>query len=151
MNTTENNKLIAEFMGWTEDFDLITHTSDKWWSDPKTHKYHLCWKWIMPVVQTIKDTPTRVSLDGIDFVLTCDLTRKNLHEEVVEFIKKYNEEKQNDMKTREYLIEFIVEYSADEIKTKHDALKLAKMSIEELIANVQSIKNYYLENFNKVI
>lgn len=55
------------------------------------------------------------------------------------------------MKTREYLIEFIVEYSSDEIKTKHDALKLAKMSLQELITNVQSIKDYYLENFNKVI
>ena len=39
MSTTENNKLIAEFMGWTEDFDLITHTNDKWWSEPNTHKY----------------------------------------------------------------------------------------------------------------
>lgn len=55
------------------------------------------------------------------------------------------------MNTREYLIEFIVEYAGDEIETKHDALKLAKMSIKELIANVQSIKDYYLENFNKTI
>ena len=93
MNTTENNKLIAEFMGCTEDFDLITHTSDKWWSDPKTHKYHTEWDWLMPVVQKIKNTPTYGSTDGVDFVLTCDLTKENLYESVVEFIKYYNEEK----------------------------------------------------------
>ncbi len=47
----------------------------------------------MPVVQTIKDTPTYGSTDGIDFVLTCDLTKENLYESVVEFIKYHNKEK----------------------------------------------------------
>lgn len=150
METIENNKLIAEFMGWTEDFDLITHTSDKWWTDPKTHKYHTEWSWLMPVVQKCYKIDNEEGFDNlVDAVSTLDFDA--MYQGVVEFIKKYNEENQNNMKTREYLIEFIVEYSSDEIKTKHDALKLAKMSIQELIANVQSIKNYYLENFNKVI
>lgn len=85
----ENNKLIAEFMGAYSKESGYDYTK----IGNKGVLYHKSWSWLMPVVQTIKDTPTRVSLDGIDFVLTCDLTRKNLHEEVVEFIKKYNEEK----------------------------------------------------------
>jgi hypothetical protein len=98
METIDGNKLIADFEKLeTPDgiyYEYLTKDGNR---SKLTHfillEYHLCWKWIIPVVQTIKDTPTRVSLDGIDFVLTCDLTIENLYEEVVEFIKEYNEEK----------------------------------------------------------
>ena len=50
------------------------------------------------------------------------------------------------MNTREELINFIIEYAGDEIETKNDALKLAKMSIKELKNNVENIKQYYRDN-----
>ncbi len=46
----------------------------------------------MPVVQKIKDTPSHESLDGIDFVLACDLTLQNLYNAAVKFIKEYNKQ-----------------------------------------------------------
>ena len=49
------------------------------------------------------------------------------------------------METREDLIEFIVEYAGDEIQTVDKALKFAKMSIDELKANVESIKQYKVD------
>lgn len=50
------------------------------------------------------------------------------------------------MNTREELINFIIQYAGDEIETKNDALKLAKMSIKELKNNVENIKQYYRDN-----
>lgn len=120
MNTTENNKLIAEFMGmqlghpdknktrWKNDwFEKLIVDGNEFESGARhTHlQFHSSWSWLMPVVQKIKDTPTYGSTDGIDFVLTCDLTKEKLlnislysdinevYNAVVEFIKYYNEEK----------------------------------------------------------
>ena len=86
METIENNKLIAEFMGWTEDFDLITHTNDKWWSEPKTHKYHISWDWLIPVVN--KCYQEHMSEHIAEAVMTCDINEA--YQVVVEYIKWYN-------------------------------------------------------------
>lgn len=52
MNTLENNKLIAEFMG------LVVSDRDNYTSELHTNvdadlKYHTSWKWLMPVVEEI--------------------------------------------------------------------------------------------------
>ena len=51
MNTTENNRLIAQFMGIGTQLHLVEH--------PKTGKYvnakyHSSWDWLMPVVEKIE-------------------------------------------------------------------------------------------------
>tara|TARA_A100000172_G_scaffold71994_1_gene52932 strand:+ start:771 stop:938 length:168 start_codon:yes stop_codon:yes gene_type:complete len=47
------------------------------------------------------------------------------------------------MNNREKLIEFILLHASDEIETIKDALKLAKMTDEELTEDIKSIKEYY--------
>jgi hypothetical protein len=58
MNTQENNKLIAEFMG-------MQHTDIGWYDNEETLqlqnntfdelKYHTSWDWLMPVVEKIEE------------------------------------------------------------------------------------------------
>ncbi len=100
METTENNKLIAEFMGRSGKLCDTLYTfkgvsdllEDDIWYTIEQSKFHTSWDWLMPVVQKIKDTPTYGSTDGVDFSLTNDLTIESLYESVVEFIKYLNEE-----------------------------------------------------------
>ena len=47
------------------------------------------------------------------------------------------------MENRKNLIDFIITYAADEIDTINDALRLAKMTNEELKEDIKSIKEYY--------
>lgn len=54
-------------------------------------------------------------------------------------------------KTREQLIDFIIEYAMDEIESVQDALKIAKMSIQELEENVDSIIEYYKDVHETII
>jgi len=89
METTENNKLIAEFMGAYSEENGFDYTK----IGNKGVLYHKSWDWLMPVAQKIKDTPSYGSTDGLDFSLTNDLTIESLYESVVEFIKYQNEEK----------------------------------------------------------
>ena len=51
-------------------------------------KYRTSWKWLMPVVEKIKDMGYDQELDKIDNVLTCNLRKENLYNAVVEFIKQ---------------------------------------------------------------
>ena len=97
METTENNRLIAEFIGdkkfWlmSEELNGIYPNKEEYVFEFKAC-FHTSWDWLMPVVQKIKDTPTYGSTDGVDFSLTNDLTIESLYESVVEFIKYLNEE-----------------------------------------------------------
>jgi len=101
----KNNKLIAEFMGWTEDMDSITHEGDKWWSSPDTHKYHTSWDWLMPVVEKIDEVSDENTLFKIEYnrafvedienyYIFIDVTASSrleaTYKAVVEFIKKHN-------------------------------------------------------------
>ena len=51
-------------------------------------KYRTSWKWLMPVVEKIKDMGYDQELDKIDNVLTCNLRKENLYNAVVEFINQ---------------------------------------------------------------
>ena len=93
----ETNNLIAKFM----ELEYAPQDS-RWddWFDKDRYRvtfgnriplqYDTSWEWLMPVVEKIKDTGYGQELDNIDNVLTCDLTRENLYNAVVEFIKEYN-------------------------------------------------------------
>jgi hypothetical protein len=99
MNTTEANKLIAEFMG-----DAFMEIS----MDGDTHHplFHSSWDWLMPVVEKINTTHA-VNIGRISCQISHILDQENpisaivcgdtskLHETVytavVEFIKWYNE------------------------------------------------------------
>ena len=94
METTENNKLIAEFMGYE-----VKH--NKCYS-PKYNdgtiapiKFHSSWDWLMPVVREIL---TLIDINQYDYdasdlkfeVLDEDI--QQAYKEVIEFIKEYNKQ-----------------------------------------------------------
>jgi len=104
MKTTENNKLIAEFigmqetkLGWFDNEEVLNLIYDlsNTFDDLLFHK---SWDWLMPVISKIysskeyykyKDTLGQFN-EGI-FINTKFITVT--HESVVEFIKWYNENK----------------------------------------------------------
>ncbi len=92
MNTQEN-KLIAEFMG-------MQHTDIGWYDNDETLQlqnntfdelqYHSSWDWLMPVVKKCFQTgdDTHQWDDIMDTIFTCDINI--VYAQVVEFIKEYN-------------------------------------------------------------
>lgn len=112
MENLENNKLIAEFMGLLE-----SSIPNKYWSeisedgfgqgDLSEPKYHESWDWLMPVVEKIESIPTDedvfydVIMPGLECSIghVCNVGQTKMeavYKSVVEFIKWYNEIKQND-------------------------------------------------------
>tara|TARA_R110000772_G_scaffold199569_1_gene310167 strand:- start:85 stop:405 length:321 start_codon:yes stop_codon:yes gene_type:complete len=104
MNTQENNKLIAEFMG------MIRHDQDEGCMIQMTHqgnkvvlvssmKYHSSWDWLMPVVDKYyavlegmigeSEWDWRVKLHE----QLLDINLDELYKVVVEFINEYNKNK----------------------------------------------------------
>ena len=77
-NIVENNKLIAEFMGWKENKDMkvklisggITYYFQK--NDeaciPETMCYHSDWNWLMTVVEKIENIKIK------DYSISTDIT-----------------------------------------------------------------------------
>jgi hypothetical protein len=109
MITTENNKLIAEFMNEEIGFADTSKPCiliDNVWSPIK---YHKSWDWLMPVVQKIDSMEYNVVMSRISVNINpilednkpivsfvCgDIEQKLslLHESITEFIKWYNENK----------------------------------------------------------
>lgn len=52
---------------------------------------------------------------------------------------------------RNKLIDFIINFAGDEIETINDALKLARMTNQELKEDVKSIKEYYKREHKTII
>lgn len=100
METTENNKLIAEFMGLKttlthkgiKEYYKIEYNSGTWY-EHNDLQYHSSWGWLMPVVREIL---TLIDINQSDYdasalkfeVLDDDINQA--YKEVIEFIKEYN-------------------------------------------------------------
>ena len=103
---TENNKIIAEFMGFElfegkyyelSQFGYIKTNGE--WSDvfyPSTVRFHKDWNWLMEVVEKISEYRL-VYPEQANKVcnLKVVINRDALYNACVEFIKWYNEQKQN--------------------------------------------------------
>lgn len=87
---TEENKLIAEFMGGkmkVENYHGINIIEiDSKTFDLHGLKYHLSWDWLIPVVD--KCYQEHMSKHIAEAVMTFDIDK--VYQVVVEFIKEYN-------------------------------------------------------------
>ena len=89
LHHVDANKLIAEFMGIK-----LTENGLAWdYINNPIPSYHTSWDWLMPVVQKVSslcDEPCE--LDNMKHaLLTGDI--ESVYDDVVEFIKEYNDEK----------------------------------------------------------
>ena len=87
MNTAENNKLIAEFMGWVYEDDTPS---------VELPPYHKSWDWLMPVVGKIRDIYIPHEIDKnvtLDFysIRDCIPEIHHTYPSVVEFFTQYND------------------------------------------------------------
>ena len=111
MNTTENNKLIADFMGYkTDEYGMYSKENGRGFfkstKDNKGKTFDTSWDWLMPVVERIEEVASGVtiyrkgchinevgsfsgSINGFNHSSKIEQTYKA----VVEFIKWYNENK----------------------------------------------------------
>ncbi len=83
-----DNKLIAEFMGYVyEDDRFFMEDSEGvrlYEYLPHELQYHSSWDWLMPVVKKIEEQNELIGAH----ILSTDIGKT--HKEVVRFIKEYN-------------------------------------------------------------
>lgn len=102
MNTTENNKIIAEFMEWDilNDMTYSKVTKGKWVALDKL-KFNSNWNWLMEVVEKIrfKTDCTPFNFEDWQSLITAieicllNLNIKDTFNACTEFIKWYNKQK----------------------------------------------------------
>jgi hypothetical protein len=101
-NTKETNKIIAEFMGYSQPHPDYPNSS-YWYKEGKQPMvillYHSDWNRIMEVVEKIKQIGVEELKFSIEFeraILT--LNKKTIYNACIWFIKWYNENKQDNGK-----------------------------------------------------
>ena len=94
MNTQENNKLIAKFMGIAPNEAGVYHISKHKGYSLENLLYHTSWDWLMPVVNKCRNesNPEDSHWEAIYYSLE-DCDRDVTHHAVVEFINQYNKQK----------------------------------------------------------
>lgn len=80
----KDNKLIAEFMGYTFVNGVYESRKDEFHIDEML--YNTSWDWLMPVID--KCYQEHMSKHIADVVMTCDIDKA--YQAVVEFINQYN-------------------------------------------------------------
>ena len=101
METTENNKLIAEFMGLGIQLDMVEHIESGEYIPCDEMQFDTSWDWLMPVVEQCLEKHNNL-IDGRDVIDTPYsliaqalqvVSLKETYKSVVEFIKEHNKQK----------------------------------------------------------
>lgn len=97
MSATENNKLLAEFLGLE---NLKDECFSHCYRSPIDNEFtglllfDTDWNWIMPVVEKILDTSLNLDTMEMYYQITDSIPRlDHVHEACVMFVKWYNENK----------------------------------------------------------
>lgn len=109
METLENNRLIAEFMGLGMQLHMVEHPITGEYTSDDEMLYHTDWNWLMPVVEKIEalqDGEYTFEIEGCnatihntDYSHNSHVAHDNkldaVYSAVTEFIKWYNQNKQS--------------------------------------------------------
>ena len=117
LNVIEGNKLIAEFMGWSQQLDVEKRWYGAWfdqhkvrkaWSEFQGHEpllFNESWDWLMPVVEKIENfndgctlciiederchinTQTNFEVDSVGYTKI-----EAVYNAIIEFIKWHNQQ-----------------------------------------------------------
>ena len=114
METIENNKLIAEFMGLEttlthkgiKEYYKIEYNSGNWY-EHNDLQYHSSWDWLIPVIEKIEgfneydveilQYGTRVLKNTVEIItnvadFSFDKKIEHCYDAIVKFIKEYNKQ-----------------------------------------------------------
>ena len=83
---TENDKLIAEFMGYTFSDDKRIDNTECWADTMRGMQYDTSWDCLIPVVQRIEVLCGGVPREMLNVSLYSDI--KDVYQAVIEFIKE---------------------------------------------------------------
>ena len=94
MNTTENNRLIAEFLGLQLEQDQERLFINGLGTKLINETFNTDWNWLMPVIEKILDISLNLDTMEMYYNITdCIPNITQTHIAVTDFIKWYNENK----------------------------------------------------------